>query len=100
MRVGCGQRSVPQFTNPSRVLQSWVRLPAIFIYSQRCWQMSSHQIDLELGESIEVGGHNVTVHRIDDELQQAVLEIENPDGSIEMVSIDVVSLRVTEPVLV
>ena len=62
--------------------------------------MSSHQIDLELGESIEVGGHSVTVHRIDDELQQAVLEIEDPDGSVEMVTIDVASLQATEPVLV
>lgn len=62
--------------------------------------MSSHQIDLELGESIEVGGHSVTVHRIDDELQQAVLEIEDPDGSVEMVTIDVATLQATEPVLV
>ena len=62
--------------------------------------MSSHQIDLELGESIEVGGHSVTVHRIDDELQQAVLEIEDPDGSFEIVTIDVATLQATEPVLV
>ena len=66
--------------------------------------MSDHHIDLELGESIEIGGHTVTVHRIDDEHQQAVLEIEDPDGCVETVTVDVtVDVTVSqaqEPVLV
>lgn len=62
--------------------------------------MRNHQIDLELGESIEIGGHVVTVHRIDDEGQQAVLEIEDPDGSVQMVTVDVASIHLEEPVLV
>lgn len=62
--------------------------------------MINHQIDLELGESIDVGGHVVTVHRIDDEGRQAVLEIEDPDGSVQMVTVDVASVEAEEPVLV
>ncbi|MCH2202699.1 MAG: hypothetical protein MK102_12065 [Fuerstiella sp.] len=60
--------------------------------------MSDHHIDLELGESIEIGDHTVTVHRIDDEHQQAVLEIEDPDGRVEMVTVTVSQAQ--EPVLV
>ena len=100
IRVGCDQRIVLLFIYPSRVLQSRFRLPAIFIYSQWCWQMSNHQIDLGLGEAIVIGGHTVTVHRIDDEGQQAVLEIEDPDGSVEIVTVNVAVLKAAEPVLV
>ncbi len=62
--------------------------------------MRSHQVDLEIRESIEIGNHTVTLHRIDDEGQQVVLEIEDPDGSVEIVSIDVSVLQTEEPVLV
>ena len=65
-----------------------------------CWKMRNHQIDLEIGESIEIGSHTVTLHRIDDDGQQAVLEIEDPDGTVEMVSVNVASLQAEEPVLV
>lgn len=62
--------------------------------------MRNHQIDLEPGESIDIGGHIVTVHRIDDDGQQAVLEIEDPDGSVQLVTVDVASVEAEEPVLV
>jgi hypothetical protein len=62
--------------------------------------MRSHQVDLEIRESIEIGNHTVTLHRIDDEGQQVVLEIEDPDGSVEIVSIDVSVLQTEEPVLI
>ena len=61
--------------------------------------MRNHQIDLEIGESIEIGNHTVTLHRIDDEGQQAVLEIEDPDGSVEILSVDVSVLQTEELVL-
>jgi len=80
--------------------QSRFWFPAIFFYRQWCLQMRNRQIDLELGESIEIGGHTVTVHQIDDEGQQAVLEIEDPDGAVEMVTIDVAVLQAEQPVLV
>jgi hypothetical protein len=62
--------------------------------------MRNHQIDLEFGESVRIGGHSVTVHRIDDDDQQAVLEIRDSDGSTQMVTVDVVIQQVEEPVLV
>lgn len=62
--------------------------------------MRNHQIDLEFGESVRIGGHSVTVHRIDDDDQQAVLEIRDSDGSTQMVTVDVVMQQVEEPVLV
>ncbi|MCH2212396.1 MAG: hypothetical protein MK110_13915 [Fuerstiella sp.] len=60
--------------------------------------MNDHHIDLKLGESIEIDGHTVTVHRIDDVQQQAVLEIEGPDGRVETLTVSVSQLH--EPVLV
>ena len=62
--------------------------------------MSNHQIDLEVGESIQIGTHTVTVQLIDAEANEAVLEIEDPDGSVQLVTVDVVSLYAEEPVLV
>jgi hypothetical protein len=62
--------------------------------------MRNHQIDLEYGESVRIGGHSVTVHRIDDDDQQAVLEIRDSDGSTQMVTVDVAIQQVEEPVLV
>ena len=62
--------------------------------------MRNHQIDLEFGESVRIGGHSVTVHRIDDDDQQAVLEIRDSDASTQMVTVDVVIQQVEEPVLV
>ena len=62
--------------------------------------MRNHQIDLEFGESVRIGGHSVTVHRIDDDDQQAVLEIRDSDGSTQMVTVDVAIQQVEEPVLV
>jgi len=62
--------------------------------------MRNHQIDLEFGESVKIGGHSVTVHRIDDDGQQAVLEIRDSDGSIQMVTVDVAIRQVEAPVLV
>ena len=62
--------------------------------------MRNHQIDLEFGESVRIGGHSVTVHRIDDDDQQAVLEIRDSDGSTQMVTVDVAIQQLEEPVLV
>jgi hypothetical protein len=62
--------------------------------------MRNHQIDLEFGKSVRIGGHSVTVHRIDDDGQQAVLEIRDSDGSTQMVTVDVAIQQVEEPVLV
>lgn len=62
--------------------------------------MRNYQIDLEFGESVRIGGHSVTVHRIDDDDQQAVLEIRDSDGSTQMVTVDVAIQQVAEPVLV
>jgi hypothetical protein len=62
--------------------------------------MRNHQIDLEFGESVRIDGYSVTVHRIDDDDQQAVLEIRDSDGSTQMVTVDVVIQQVEEPVLV
>lgn len=62
--------------------------------------MSNHQIDLELGDSIQIGEHTVTLHQIDAEARQAVLEIEDPDGMVQVVTVDVDVLQAAEPVLV
>mgnify|MGYP001827417519 CR=1 FL=1 len=62
--------------------------------------MTHHQIDLEPGESIDIDGHIVTLHQVDAESRQAVLEIEDPDGSVQMVTVDVAAAQVEEPVLV
>ncbi len=62
--------------------------------------MRNRQIDLRIGESIEVGGHTVTVHRIDEEGQQAVLEIEDSGGSVKKATINVATMQLEEPALV
>jgi len=73
---------------------------AIFSYSQRCWQMRNHQIDLDLGESIQIGSYKVTVQHVDAESQQAVLEVEDPDGLVELLTVDMAVFQAEEPVLV
>ena len=62
--------------------------------------MRNHQFDLRTGESVQVGDHTVTAIEIDAGTQQAILEIEDPDGSVQVVAVDVTLLDVEEPVLV
>jgi len=62
--------------------------------------MSNHQIDLELGESIQIGTHTVTLQQVDAEANQVLLEIEDPDGSVRVVTVDAAALVAEEPVLV
>ena len=62
--------------------------------------MTNHQIDLKLGESIKIVGHTVTLYRIDDASQQAILEVEDPDGLVEVVAVEVAVVQASEPVLV
>jgi hypothetical protein len=68
----------------------------VFSYSQRCWQMRNHQIDLDLGESIQIGSYKVTVQHIDAESQQTVLEVEDPDGLVELLTVDMAVFQAEE----
>lgn len=61
--------------------------------------MRNHQIDLSLGESIQIGSFKVTIQQVDAESQQAILEVEDPDGSVELVTVDLATLHAEEPVL-
>ena len=81
-------------------IQSRIWFLTNFFFGQRCWQMRNHQIDLERGEFIKIGDHTVTVKEVDTVAQQAVLEVEDPDGSVELVTVDVTVLHAEEPVLV
>ena len=61
--------------------------------------MRNHQFDLCLGESVQVDSYKVTVQQVDAESQQAVLEIEDPDGSVELITVSLAVLHAEEPVL-
>ena len=61
--------------------------------------MRNHQIDLDLGESIQIGNYKVTVRHVDAESQQAVLEVEDPDGLVELLTVDMAVFQAGEPVL-
>lgn len=47
--------------------------------------MNIHQIDLRLGESVRLDRHTLTVVEIDSESQEVIFEVEDPDGSCELV---------------
>ncbi len=97
---GLGLKGLGHVHHFRRGCKNRIRFPAVFFYSQRCWQMGNHQIDLDLGESVQIGSHKVTVKHVDAESQQAVLEIEDPDGSVELVAVDTAGLHAEEPALV
>jgi|GEM_PF-4167257 len=61
--------------------------------------MRNHQFDLCLGESVQVGSYKLTVQQVDAESQQAILEIEDPDGLVELVNVNLAELHTEEPVL-
>jgi|GEM_PF-2004965 hypothetical protein len=46
------------------------------------WLMQNHQFDLQSGQSVRLGAYKVTLLEIEDDT--AVLEIEGPDGSIQI----------------
>lgn len=46
------------------------------------WLMQNHQFDLQSGQTVLLGAYKVTLLEIEDDT--AVLEIEGPDGSIQI----------------
>ena len=60
--------------------------------------MLNHQFDLQAGESVVLGDFKVTLLEIEDDA--AVLEIEGPDGEIQIEPVSIVSAEEEELALV
>ena len=56
--------------------------------------MLNHQFDLQAGESVVLGDFKVTLLEIEDDA--AVLEIEGPDGEIQIEPVSIVSAEEEE----
>ena len=56
--------------------------------------MLNHQFDLQAGESVVLGNLKVTLLEIEDDA--AILEIEGPDGEIQIEPVSLVSVEAEE----
>lgn len=56
--------------------------------------MQNHQLDLQAGESVRIGAYSVTLLEIED--GAAVLEIEGPDGEVQIEPITFSSCEAAE----
>ena len=68
------------------------------IFLKTVWLMQNHLFDLQPGESVLLGDYSVTLLEIEDEA--AVLEIQGPDGGVQMEPINFAAMEKEEELAV